>query len=766
MSSDHYIITYVEIDIRTCSLTYGSSPCTASIPGTGTKKCFNSVRTCQDRANFDEVSVTLRFGIDNGYLPDDIECIPSLLSVNYDGSTISLGQNLGIRSTITATLRDGPHPDVGPGFDRYIADRDYADPYRQGTLWGKLRARHVSLRGIPFRLIRGRVGQTLEEMETYHGFCDSTDGPSSESVFTIRAKDVFKFLDDDRSVAPRANTGTLSANIDNSQTSAVLTPSGIGNLEYPSSGLMNIGGKEIVSFTRSGNNLTITRAQRNTSGVAHTAGERMQIVLVYSAEDPADILEDLLTTYGNIDPAMIDVGDWLAETEAYFQRVFTAYIAEPTGVNKLCSEIVEQACLAFWPDPVGQQIRLQVLRAVSPEATIIDQSLYEEDSFGKEEQPDKRVSEVFIYFAQRNPLEPLENENNYLSQFSDIDIESASDYGSNSIKKIYSRWIPFGGSSTAERLAAIQLARYTDPPRKFMFELLRTHTPLALGNGYYVSHPTVQDDEGYDAVVPAQIVWSSPTETAYQYEAEEMSFGEVPPDDPTNHVITIDASTYGVNLKNIHDSIFAPIVDGTGITVTCIIQSHVIIGAGSTSAIPFNVGAFHSATTIIVKNYGKIRGCGGDGGTIDSVSGKDGGTAFYTRKAITLENYGDIKSGGGGGGASGYQHTSFPDNWRVGGGGGAGKNGGAQGNTAFNSGHSQIATAGTLDDGGVGFIGPLTQVGNRLNGGYGGDPGQPGQTGFGGHGPYGVGGNAGNAVDGHSYITYSVVGTITGPQVN
>lgn len=66
-------LTYVEIDIDRCALSYGVSPCAASIPETGAIKCFNSIGSCQDRENFDDGGVTLRFAVNTSYLPDDIE---------------------------------------------------------------------------------------------------------------------------------------------------------------------------------------------------------------------------------------------------------------------------------------------------------------------------------------------------------------------------------------------------------------------------------------------------------------------------------------------------------------------------------------------------------------------------------------------------------------------------------------------------------------------------------------------------------------------
>ena len=47
-------LRYAELVIKPCSLDYGVAPCTAEVGTTGSYKCYNSPRTCQDAANFDE----------------------------------------------------------------------------------------------------------------------------------------------------------------------------------------------------------------------------------------------------------------------------------------------------------------------------------------------------------------------------------------------------------------------------------------------------------------------------------------------------------------------------------------------------------------------------------------------------------------------------------------------------------------------------------------------------------------------------------------
>lgn len=749
-------LTYIEVDVPTCSRTYGVAPCTASIPTTGAIKCFNSLGTCQDRVNFGEVTTTLRFAMDTAYLPKSIDCIPSLTSVSFTPAIVSLGEDLGQRASISVTFKDHRWNDVGAGYDPYLADRAY-DPFAQGTYWGKFRSRHPFLRGRKLRLIRGYVGQTLAEMTTHHFIVESTNGPSMDGTYTIIAKDILKLADGDRAQAPRLSNGRLLANITNVATSATLTPTGIGNAEYPASGYVAIGGKEICSFTRSGDVLTLTRAQYNTTAIAHNAESMVQLCLRYNALNPANIIYDLLINYGSVPSTYISYGTWSAEVDTYLQRVYTGLVAQPTAVATLVSELIEQAALALWWDDIAQTIRLQVLKPISTNADTFTPERVLISSTSVQEQPNKRVSEVWVYYAQINPLKAITDEDNFRSVRATVDLQAETDYGSAAIKKIFSRWIPEFGSSVATRLGDIQLGRYRDPPRLIQFELHRDEN-VVLGTGYQVQAWCLQDETGAAENVPVQVTRLDPQPEKYKIEAEESLFTSFVSDDPNNRVIIIDANTYNFNLRTVHDTLYPVITDPTGITLTCIVAEGAIVGSTSTANPAFNVGSWVAGLDITIQVLGRIQGCGGKGGNqgydypapgATQTAGGAGGTAFYTRYAITMDDTaGELWGGGGGGGGARAAYSG------AGGGGGAGLNWGAIGVQTIDAYHTP-PTAGTTSAGGQGGKYGIDQIG-----GNGGGPGLVGEAGDFGYSPYtpnnhlgAAGGAAGKYIDGTSYVT-------------
>lgn len=761
------VLTYIELDILFCANTYGVAPCTASLtssPPTGDIKCFNCVSTCQDRDNFTDSTVTLRFAKSTEYLPPEIDCIPNILSVDFSPAIVSLGVNLGQRASLTITFRDHPHSDTGEGYDKYLADRDY-DPYSQGTYWGKFRARQPFLRGRELRWITGLVGQDLVDMETLHFIVDSFSGPTPDGKYTLIAKDALKLADGDRAQAPVMNTGFLNANISNVAASLTLSPSGIGNAEYPAAGYAAIAGKEIVEFTRSGDTMTLTqRGAIGTTAVAHTAQDRVQLVLPYRSADPADIIYDLLVNYAGVPASYITLAEWQAET-ANIGTVYTSNICEPTSVETLISELVEQAALVIWDDLSAQKIRLQVLRAVLTEANTFTPENTSKGSLQIKEQPEKRLSRIQVYFGQVDPTKPLNNFDNYRSSSLSIDEDAETDYGSAAIKTISSRWIAALGRAVADRIGVVQLGRYRDPPRSVKFDLQRyAETDAELGVGYRVESVCVQDATGAASDIPFQVTRLNPGPGQFSVEGEEMLYS-APEADLANRLVIIDANNFNVNLRTSHDSLYP--VAQSGDTVTCIVNPGVIVGSTSRFDAALVIGSWAPGVIINVQVLGRIQGCGGFGGAggyeIGGNVGAGGGAALYTRNPINLDfGSGHIWGGaGGGGGGAGRSATPLGAG---GGGGGAGQLPGTGGAAAYPSNNGD---SGSNSAGGAGGASGNPNVGA---GGAGGGPGQPGSagvttTGPGGK-PGGPGGSAGSAIDGISYVTVTSSGDILGPSVN
>lgn len=679
---------------------------------------------------------TYRFAIDTSYLPNDIACIPSIKEVAITPAIISLGENVGQRASVAVTFRDHKHIFANEAFD-------------DGTFWGKFRKRYgLKLKGFLLRLIRGNLGQNLVNMETRHFVIDSVDGPAANGEYKIVAKDVLKLADGDTAQAPILSNGFLLAAINNAVTSFTLSPSGIGNSEYPASGHVNIGGKEICSFTRSGDTMTITRAQFNTTAVAHDISERAQLCLRYTTQDVAVIISDLLLNYTDVISSWVPLATWQTETAAYLATSYTALIAEPTSVSKLISELVEQAGLAIWWDDINQHINLQVLRPIASNAFVYNADNYIASSLEVKEQPEKRLSQIYTYFAKLSPLVNEDQINNYRSTAYTTDAVSESRYGSASIKKIYSRWIPDGGRAIATTLNGVLLARFKDPPRRISFDVLRgSGSNPVFGVGYQIQGWPFQNLDGTADTIAAQITRLNPKADVFEVEAEEISSTafQAAGASPDVHTVIIDTNHTNVNMRSMHDSIYGAPVSGQTINFT--VSAGVSVGTTSYSP-AMTTGSWPGGVTVNLTVNGRIQGLGGKGGTGRSrylsagtgTPGSPGGVALEATSAINLTDTAGQIWGGGGGGGGGDTPAGIFTGVSCGG-GGAGNTPGDHGDGDSTCTHS---ASGTTEAGGAAAGSP-----SGHNGGNGGNPGAVGGTSVDGL----AGGTAGLAINGIAFVT-------------
>jgi hypothetical protein len=709
-------------------------------------KALTYVEIDVPRFDGDPGTETFRFAQATDYLSNSIDAIPSIGDVSFSPATISLGENLGMRASLKIAFNDHKHVFNG-------------EPYGQGTFWGKWRGRYgTKLRGCPVRLIRGVVGQTLEQMETRHYILEASEGPTPGASYMIEAKDVLKLADDDRAQAPYISNGKLTGAINSSTTSAALTPTGIGNLEYPASGWICLGGKEVVAFTRSGDALTITRGQFGSVAQQHSAGDRAQLVLRYDGDNVADILYDLFVTYAGVPAGYINLAEWQAETAAQLGVIYAATLCEATSVRKLVSELIQQAALAVWWDDRAQKIRLQVLREISTDADTFGEDRIIAGSLSVKEQPTKRISQIWSYYGQRDPTDAAAKEDGYRAALATVDLTTEDAYGSAAVTKLQCRWIET--LSAAERLNQIQLSRFRDPPRNFNFSLAFNEL-VNLAGGYQLTWWANQDETGLAVPAKIQITKITRHPDRIEIEAEEMLASGVI---VLTHTVIL--TTTGSLLSwqvpatwNNADNSIAVLGGGGGGS-----------NGGSADGGKGGGGAAFSAISNLTLTPGAMIsyrvGIGGppqtDGGdswfngatlAASSVGAKGGkgatGRATGGQGGLASEGVGTIKTSGGTGGNGGSH-----DDERGGGGGGGGA-GGPNGNGANGGGVQQDngsgAGGGGADGGsdGQGFIGgsgsELAGDGgnNRFNFG-GGTSSQPtGQEGGGGRGDDGTGVGAG-----------------------
>lgn len=644
-----------------------------------------------------------------------------------------------------------------------LVNADTFDPYERGTFWGKWLARNPYHSNYDCRVREGYVGDMLDDMRVRNYIVDRVDGPVNGSV-KIVAKDLFSKIEARKAVAPTASRGELFADITSVATTATLSPTGIGALDYPAmagspSEFYVAIGDEVIRCSRSGDTLNLLeRGALDTVAAAHDEEDLVQWVLVYTSQLAQDITYDLLTTYSEIPASLIDLTEWDAQAEQLTQ-LYTARIAEPVAVNELIGELAEQAGFTIWPDPVTQMIKFVALRSVAPSPTVNDDAWIIDGSFSSKLQIAKRASEVWVYYGQKSPIEKIDDRRNFRSRLVvvDTDAESTVEYGVPAIREIFSRWIPQFGRDFAEDTANRIIAMFRDPPIEAEFSIhVSRDGELEPAQFFFLEVAEIQDDTGAVTPISLAVTQLRRGENDITVRAQEVSFATIEAD-TGERVIYIENDIYNLNLRTIHDSLYSePIGGSPSEQVRFIIVEGITVGSTSTSTPAMRTGSWPAGLDLILENRGRIQGKGGGGGNagLSVENGSPGGDALLVERSLQIENegvgfLGQIWAGGGGGGGALALLSGNPDlDGAGGGGGGSGFNGGNGGNGYPNGTNGQ---PGTSDSGGVGG----TWLGN--SGGDGGGPGLiGGPSSFGGGTP----GAPGNAINGMSYITW--VGSPTG----
>lgn len=475
-------MTVVEIDIDQCTRTYGTAPCTASLSVSNQHKCYNGWATCQALSAFNKGTNTLRFCEDTYRIAGQnyIPCVRSVTGreqqVNISGYSDKLA-GLGQRARIEISMMDFTDRDTLT--DKYWQQRmsgaaQYSgvgyDPKMRGTFWAKFKARNPNYAGRPLRVKRGYIDDSgaFVAVETRAYVMTEIKGPNNGGAVTIVAKDILDLAENKRAQAPKSNVGRLVADITATQTSISITP-GTGS-GYPASGYATIG-SEIVSFTRSGDNMTIVRGQLGTVGASHSATDSVQVAFHVNNVRADLVIYDLLVNYAGIPAGYINQADWDEEFNIWGSAyTLTATICKPTGVTQLLGEICVLGMTIWW-DEVAQKIRLQLNHPpTTPPVEVSDRNNI--ISITQQDNEDERASRVILWTVQVDPTR--ENANgNFIRAFvaASADEELPFAYNDTRTHIINSRWLNHGAGNLVNIIAGRILNRYKRAPTSYKVDV-------------------------------------------------------------------------------------------------------------------------------------------------------------------------------------------------------------------------------------------------------------------------------------------------------
>lgn len=536
-------IQYVEIDVDYCSLTYGTAPCSAILGTTGTRKCFNTFATCQDKVDFTKSVKTLTFINNRANLPKGMIAYPVLKDngVSAFSSTVNIaGSNprmaaFGRRATVTVALQDFVDDDVW--FDKYQLQRISGvaqssgigyNPGSVGTFFTRLKARWPYYAGRPLRIIDGYVdGGVLTITKTRNFIITEMTGPDNDGSVTFEAKDVLALADDKKALAPKPSRGKLSAAI----TAAVsqtfnLTPTGI-ETEYPTSGYGTIG-SEVVSFTRSGTLVTLTgRGLEGTTAATHALGDTFQIALYINNARIDDTIYDLLVNYAKVPASYCPLTlEWAPEITRWMNSVLLkTVITRPTGVAQLIGELSDLG-VSIWWDEVNQKVKLLATHPVQNELITPVSDNNNIKSITQEDQDEDRITQVHFYTKQSDPTKDYKDKSNYdrINVLIDTNAESVNAYNDTKVREVFCRWLNSGADSIIRSLSIRLLKRLNTPPVHYTIVLDADYSTLKLADVLEVSSRVVTDETGLPVKELVQIFRKTEKKSGHEVEFETQAF--------------------------------------------------------------------------------------------------------------------------------------------------------------------------------------------------------------------------------------------------
>lgn len=702
-------------------------------------KCFNTFETTQDAFSFTKTTKTYRFCEQRSPLPlglpsgsNNPDVMPSIVkgSINISPSVINVKGGLGIRSSVSISFVDHPHSDID--IDKYLDDRSWGGllALERGTFWTKLRSRNPNYQNRPMRILSGYLVDGVFDaanFETRHYIIDKLNVSNGRAVIT--GKDPLKLASSKKFQVPKPSTGQLSASLSAGVTTATLIPSGVGNSEYDASGELVID-SEVMLFTRAADVLTLTRGQRNTADVAHSANATVQEC--YVKNDQVNIIvQDLLENFADIDSSFIPASAWQSEVDTYLKSLLDGIIVKPMDGNKVLKELSQAKPHYLWWDERTQKINLTALKAPPSSADVLDmdENLIA-DSVRIQDKPEMRISTVFVKFGQIDPTKKLDEPGNWEQTYPRVDISSIAKYGSSTVETIRSRWISSANKAAATSLATLIGRRFSNIPRLANFSLDAKDSNVWIGQSRSLNHRDMIHFTGEPIDIVFEIISAKESKT-YDYTGLEFNYGDEVAGDSSDaatgvDIVLLSIDENNVNFRTRYDTLFP--TPSAATKAKFIIEGGVEIGSSSTGTDGIDTGTWPAGAlvTLQINSTGFSVGKGGHGAGTSSGAAEAGGVAINMQYDLEIINNGVIGGGGGGG----DDDSSFGND--AAGGGGAGKNVGIAGIITTGD-IFRAAANGTLENGGVGAV-TFTSGDEPLEttGSDGGDLGQAGDGASGG----------------------------------
>lgn len=239
----------------------------------------------------------------------------------------------------------------------------------------------------------------------------------------------------------------------------------------------------------------------------------------------------------------------------------------------------------FWDDRASL-LKLRAVRPADgdPVKPLSDFANLLEGSTTWTDRADDLQTQIWIYYAQIDPTEKIDEPKNYaaLEVVADLESETPERNGISKIKTIFSRWIAGANGGAAVELGGRILTRYSAIPREVNFLLDGKDGALWLADFVSIENRNAVDYYGNPAPVPMQITSAAETVqgSVFSYTAIEYLGASYREPDELTVILSVD--DYDVNLRAAFEQ-FLQITPEAGMKIRFIIPAGVVIGATVTN---------------------------------------------------------------------------------------------------------------------------------------------------------------------------------------
>lgn len=454
--------------------------CTARLYNKQAHKCWQLRGDCGDLNSFAlGTPQTLRFCKENAQPPKDGNIYFPVLgprvttssgAVNIAGSDPKMS-GLGRQSVLDFTLEDFRYHERG--FDKYYAERLSGVAQLSGVGYdpedflflSKLKTRWPNYPDASVRYCAAYLRNgVLEQQQTRHFYLKEWSGPNDQT-HSLRCKGVLDFANKVTALAPKPSSGRLLAALTNTATTFTLDPAGIGDLEYPASGEVCLS-SEVMSFTRVGDVMTVTRGIAGTSARSHSAGASVQVVLKYENARVDTVLNDLVDNYTDtpatyLRTAVRDANAAEVTTWASAIRL-TTRVCSPTAVATLLGELSDLGFI-LWENDFDRSLNLRANRPFTDAPRVLTDAKIK--SIKVKENEDQRLTQVRFLSKRTDPTKQLSDDNNYELRALRVDSKATQLFDGVRTKTIYCRWFDQGDLNAVSLITLRFLNRFSRAPR-------------------------------------------------------------------------------------------------------------------------------------------------------------------------------------------------------------------------------------------------------------------------------------------------------------